>query len=141
MGSTQDDSLLTKTFDFISNKARDQDLILFFPALAKNYKARRMLTKYIVQDEYEQASIPLATTSRKDSNVIKYSCANDSRELDCLTLYFRWVVIIQEGELLVLASHLKIGGHIFLLGEEGLQRYQSLLQGKSSFIQVVDLCS
>jgi len=52
MGVTQDPTLLDKTTKFITNKARDQDIIYFFGALAGNFKARRTLTKYL-QDEYD----------------------------------------------------------------------------------------
>ncbi|PPQ87705.1 hypothetical protein CVT25_011472 [Psilocybe cyanescens] len=36
----RDDSLLEKTFDFILNKARNQDIVYLFIAFAKNYNAR-----------------------------------------------------------------------------------------------------
>jgi len=55
MGATQDLALLDETTKFITYKARDQDIIYFFGALAGNFKARRKLTKYL-QDEYDVVS-------------------------------------------------------------------------------------
>jgi aminopeptidase 2 len=58
MGVTQDPALLDETTKFITNKARDQDIVYFFGALEGNFKARRKLTKYL-QDEYDVVSSTL----------------------------------------------------------------------------------
>ncbi|KAF8969809.1 leucyl aminopeptidase [Flammula alnicola] len=55
MGATQDPALLEETTKFITNKARDQDVIYFFGFMGANFKARRLLTKYL-QEEYDVVS-------------------------------------------------------------------------------------
>ncbi|PPR03973.1 hypothetical protein CVT26_001080 [Gymnopilus dilepis] len=52
LSSTRDPALLTRTFDFISTRAREQDIIYFFRALSSNNKARRRLNEYF-QDRYD----------------------------------------------------------------------------------------
>ncbi|KAF8910576.1 leucyl aminopeptidase [Gymnopilus junonius] len=52
LSSAQDESLLKETFEFISNKARNPDIIQLCRWLPKNDKARRLLTKY-VQGQYD----------------------------------------------------------------------------------------
>uniref|UniRef100_A0A8H7XRZ2 Aminopeptidase n=1 Tax=Psilocybe cubensis TaxID=181762 RepID=A0A8H7XRZ2_PSICU len=53
MANTQDTDLLEETLIFVLNNARDQDILIFVVALAKNYKARRMLTTFI-KENYDQ---------------------------------------------------------------------------------------
>ena len=55
MGATEDPELLQKTFDFISHKSRDQDVLYFFLGLGKNFKARRPLAGYF-KDRYDVVS-------------------------------------------------------------------------------------
>ncbi|KAF5326661.1 hypothetical protein D9619_004256 [Psilocybe cf. subviscida] len=52
LSSPQDISLLQETTALVTNKARNQDVISFFAYLAGNFKARRLLTKYM-EDEYD----------------------------------------------------------------------------------------
>jgi aminopeptidase 2 len=52
MGVSQDPELLQETLNFISRKARDQDVFYFFFAISNNFKGRRLLTKYF-QDNYD----------------------------------------------------------------------------------------
>jgi aminopeptidase 2 len=52
LASPQDISLLQETTELVTNKARNQDVISFFANLAGNFKARRLLTKYM-EDEYD----------------------------------------------------------------------------------------
>ncbi|KAG6813612.1 hypothetical protein H0H92_009229 [Tricholoma furcatifolium] len=52
MGATEDAELMKETFQFISTKARDQDVVYFFRGLANNPKSRRQVVKYF-QDEYD----------------------------------------------------------------------------------------
>ena len=55
MGISQDPELLQETLDFISKKARDQDMSDYFFAMRNNFKGRRLLTKYF-QDNYDIVS-------------------------------------------------------------------------------------
>ena len=52
MGATQDVALLEEMTRFITNKSRDQDIVYFFVSLGANFKARRLLTKYL-EDNYD----------------------------------------------------------------------------------------
>lgn len=52
MGATRDQGLLAETFDFITNKSRDQDAGYYFAGLALNHTARRPLTKFFY-DQYD----------------------------------------------------------------------------------------
>lgn len=56
MGATEDPELLQETFQFILNKARDQDVVYFFRGLAVNPKARRPLVQFF-KNEYEKVNI------------------------------------------------------------------------------------
>ncbi|KAF6764898.1 leucyl aminopeptidase [Ephemerocybe angulata] len=53
LGNTQDPELLKRTFDSISTKARDQDIMYYFAGLAGNFKSRRLLTSYF-RDHYQE---------------------------------------------------------------------------------------
>lgn len=55
MSASEDPELLQETFDFLSNKTRDQDLIYFFSGISRNFRGRRLLTKYF-QDNYDVVS-------------------------------------------------------------------------------------
>lgn len=55
MGGSKDLELLQETLDFISKKARDQDMFYYFNAISNNFKGRRLLTKYF-QDNYDIVS-------------------------------------------------------------------------------------
>lgn len=46
MGSTQDKALIERTFTFLMDKARDQDVIYFFFGAAPNKKFRRDLMSF-----------------------------------------------------------------------------------------------
>lgn len=52
MAATQDLDLIEETTRFITNNARDQDIVDFFVALGKNFKARRPLMNYF-KDNYD----------------------------------------------------------------------------------------
>lgn len=52
MGATQDEVLLKETFNFITTKSRDQDVLYFFRGLGSNFKARRPLAQYF-KHEYD----------------------------------------------------------------------------------------
>jgi len=53
LSATQDVKLIAETLEITATKTRDQDVLQFFTALSKNYKARRILTKYI-EDHYDE---------------------------------------------------------------------------------------
>lgn len=55
MGASKDPELLQETFNFLSNKARDQDLLYFFRGISINFRGRRLLTKYF-EDNYDVVS-------------------------------------------------------------------------------------
>jgi hypothetical protein len=55
LSSPQDAALLQETTTLVTNKARNQDVISFFGNLSRNFKARRLLTKYM-EDEYDTVS-------------------------------------------------------------------------------------
>ena len=55
MGAPEDPALLQETLEFISNKARDQDVSHFFALMRQNFHGRRLLTKYF-QDNYDVVS-------------------------------------------------------------------------------------
>lgn len=51
MGSAEDPDLLKETFQFILDKAKDQDVLYFFRELSTNSKARRSLAQFF-RDQY-----------------------------------------------------------------------------------------
>ena len=55
MSASQDPALLQETLEFLSNKARDQDVLYFFALMRQNFHGRRLLTKYF-QDNYDVVS-------------------------------------------------------------------------------------
>ena len=57
MGATKNTELLKEMTVFITDRSRDQDIIYFFASLATNFKARRLLTKYL-QDNYDAVRNP-----------------------------------------------------------------------------------
>lgn len=59
MTNTQDINLLEETLSFMLSKARDQDIVVFFAAFSRNYKARRMLTTF-VKNNYDKVSVSAA---------------------------------------------------------------------------------
>lgn len=52
-GNAQKPELIQRTFDAISTKARDQDIMYYFVGLAANVKTRRLLVNYF-QDHYTE---------------------------------------------------------------------------------------
>ncbi|KAF8985615.1 leucyl aminopeptidase [Cyathus striatus] len=51
MGAPESADLLEETFKFMETKAKNQDIVYFFRGLSTNFKARRLLAKYFM-DEY-----------------------------------------------------------------------------------------
>lgn len=56
MGATEDPELVKKTLDFITNQAKDQDIIYFFRGLGSNFKTRRVLAQFF-REEYDTVSM------------------------------------------------------------------------------------
>ena len=56
MGATEDPELIHKTFQFVINEARDQDVVDFFRGLSANPKTRRLLVQFFKQ-EYDRVNI------------------------------------------------------------------------------------
>jgi aminopeptidase 2 len=56
MGSVEDPELLKETFQFILDKAKDQDMLYFFRDLSTNSKSRRQLTQFFM-DQYNVVGI------------------------------------------------------------------------------------
>jgi aminopeptidase 2 len=56
MGATEDMELLKETFQFILDRARDQDVVYFFRGLSVSSTARRPLFDF-VKHEYDRVSI------------------------------------------------------------------------------------
>lgn len=56
MGSAEDPDLLKETFQFILDKAKDQDVLYFFRELSTNSKARRSLAQFF-RDQYAAVGI------------------------------------------------------------------------------------
>ncbi|KAJ2930053.1 hypothetical protein H1R20_g7024, partial [Candolleomyces eurysporus] len=54
-GNAQDSALIKRTFDAISTKARDQDIMYYFAGLAANFKTRKLLFEYF-QEHYAELS-------------------------------------------------------------------------------------
>jgi aminopeptidase 2 len=52
MGATEDPNLQQKTFKFIAEKSRDQDVMYYFVGLEANPKTRRPLSQYF-KDQYQ----------------------------------------------------------------------------------------
>jgi aminopeptidase 2 len=50
MGSAADPELLKETFQFILDKAKDQDVLYFFRDLSTNAKSRRLLAQFIMEE-------------------------------------------------------------------------------------------
>ena len=55
MGAPQDPPLVEETFDYILNKARDQNLIYFFAGFVDNFAYRRHLSLKF-RENYESVS-------------------------------------------------------------------------------------
>lgn len=55
MGAPQDPTLVEETFDYILNKARDQNLIYFFAGFVDNFAYRRHLSLKF-RENYESVS-------------------------------------------------------------------------------------
>jgi len=66
MGSTEDPELLKETFQFILDRAKDQDVMYFFRELGANFKSRRLLAQFF-KEQYDVVSIrSWSVLSRKD---------------------------------------------------------------------------
>jgi aminopeptidase 2 len=69
MGSTEDPALVQATFQFILDKAKDQDVIYFFRELNTNSKARRSLAQFF-EDNYDVVSFVVERKFAKTHCVI-----------------------------------------------------------------------
>jgi aminopeptidase 2 len=69
MGSTADPALVQETFQFILDKAKDQDVIYFFRELNTNSKARRSLAQFF-EDNYDVVSFVVERKFAKTHCVI-----------------------------------------------------------------------
>jgi len=78
MCTSQDPELLQETLEFVSNKARDQDITSFFGLMGGNFKGRRLLTKYF-QDNYD---VLLKRLNYSFHYVVKYSSVYYASEVD-----------------------------------------------------------
>lgn len=56
MGNTQDLALIDETLDYMTNTARDQDVIYFIHAIASNFKTRRLMFEFFTKN-YEAVRI------------------------------------------------------------------------------------
>jgi hypothetical protein len=56
MGATEDPELMKETFQFILNRARDQDVVYFFRGLSVNSTARRPVFEFF-KNEYDKVSL------------------------------------------------------------------------------------
>jgi len=56
MGATEDPELLKETFQFMMERARDQDVVYFFRGLGANFTARRPLAQFF-KDQYDVVSV------------------------------------------------------------------------------------
>ncbi|KJA27394.1 hypothetical protein HYPSUDRAFT_131428 [Hypholoma sublateritium FD-334 SS-4] len=89
MGATQDVALLEEMTRFITDKSRDQDIVYFFISLGANFKARRLLTKYL-EDNYDVLYKRLEANFQLGS-LVKYSTEYYSSEKDyaAIEAYFK----------------------------------------------------
>lgn len=50
MASTQDLDLINETLDYMTNKARDQDVVYFISGIASNFKTRRLMFEFFTKN-------------------------------------------------------------------------------------------
>lgn len=50
MAAAEDPELLNETFQFILDKAKDQDVLYFFRGLSTNAKARKLLAQFVMKE-------------------------------------------------------------------------------------------
>lgn len=63
MGATEDPELVKQTLDFITNQAKDQDIMYFFRGLSNNFKTRRVLAQFF-KEEYDTVSVERRSGAR-----------------------------------------------------------------------------